>query len=45
MLGRETNQSIMMLNETLPAGIASLFHLHHESDEVASDYSPANSLL
>ena len=36
MLGRKTNQSIMMLNETPPAGIASLLYLHHESDEVAS---------
>ena len=25
----------MMFEETLPAGTASLFHLHHDSDEVA----------
>jgi len=35
LLGRETNESIMMFEETLPAGTASLFHLHHCSDEVA----------
>ena len=35
LLGRETNESIMMFEETLPAGTASLFHLHHDSDEVA----------
>jgi quercetin dioxygenase-like cupin family protein len=35
LLGRETNQSIMMFEETLPAGTASLFHLHRDSDEVA----------
>ena len=28
LLGRETNESIMMFEETLPAGTASLFHLH-----------------
>ena len=33
--GRETNESIMMFEETLPAGTASLHHLHHDSDEVA----------
>ena len=35
LLGRETNESIMMFEETLPAGTASLFHLHCDSDEVA----------
>ena len=35
LLGHETDQSIMMFEETLPAGTASLFHLHRDSDEVA----------
>jgi quercetin dioxygenase-like cupin family protein len=35
LLGHETNESIMMFEETLPAGTASLLHLHHDSDEVA----------
>jgi quercetin dioxygenase-like cupin family protein len=35
LLGRETNESIMMFEETLPAGTTSLFHLHRDSDEVA----------
>ena len=35
LLGRETGESIMMFEETLPAGTASLYHLHHDSDEVA----------
>ena len=35
LLGRETNESIMMFEETLPAGAASLHHLHRDSDEVA----------
>jgi quercetin dioxygenase-like cupin family protein len=35
LLGHETNDSIMMFEETLPAGTSSLFHLHHDSDEVA----------
>ena len=35
LLGRETGESIMMFEETLPAGAASLYHLHHDSDEVA----------
>ena len=35
LLGRETNDSIMMFEETLPVGTASLFHLHRDSDEVA----------
>jgi quercetin dioxygenase-like cupin family protein len=35
LLGRETGESIMMFEETLPPGTASLYHLHHDSDEVA----------
>src|SRR5579872_6727396 len=35
LLGRETGESIMMFEETLPAGTTSLYHLHHDSDEVA----------
>src|SRR5215475_4169952 len=35
LLGRETNESIMMFEETLPAGTASTHHLHHDSDEIA----------
>src|SRR5258708_28438426 len=35
LVGRETNESIMMFEETLPAGTKSLFHLHRDSDEVA----------
>ena len=35
LLGHETNESIMMFEETVPAGGSSLFHLHHDSDEVA----------
>ena len=35
LLGHETNESIMMFEETLPAGTKSLFHLHRASDEVA----------
>src|SRR5215469_14579588 len=35
LLGRETGGSVMMFEETLPAGTASLHHLHHDSDEVA----------
>jgi len=31
----ETAESIMMFEETLPAGTTSLYHLHHDSDEVA----------
>ena len=33
--GGETGDSIMMFEETLPAGTKSVFHLHHDSDEVA----------
>ena len=35
LLGRETGESIMMFEETLPPGTASLHHLHRDSDEVA----------
>ena len=35
LLGRETNESIMMFEETQPAGTTSLFHLRRDSDEVA----------
>jgi quercetin dioxygenase-like cupin family protein len=35
LLGRETGESIMMFEETLPAGTPSLYHLHRDSDEVA----------
>ena len=35
LLGRETGESVMMFEETLPAGTASLYHLHRDSDEVA----------
>jgi len=35
LLGRETNESIMMFEEILPAGTTSLYHLHRDSDEVA----------
>jgi quercetin dioxygenase-like cupin family protein len=31
----ETADSIMMFEETLPTGTKSVFHLHHDSDEVA----------
>ena len=35
LLGGETGDSIMMFEETIPAGTKSTFHLHRESDEVA----------
>ena len=35
LLGDETNGSIMLFEETVPAGTKSLFHLHRDSDEVA----------
>jgi quercetin dioxygenase-like cupin family protein len=35
LLGHETNDSIMLFEETVPAGTRSWFHLHHDSDEVA----------
>src|SRR5712675_3264857 len=33
--GGETGDSIMMFEETVPAGTKSTFHLHHDSDEIA----------
>ena len=35
LLGHETNGSVMLFEETVPAGTKSLFHLHRDSDEVA----------
>ncbi len=35
LLGGETAGSIMMFEQTLPAGTRSTLHLHHDSDEVA----------
>jgi quercetin dioxygenase-like cupin family protein len=35
LLGRDTNESVMLFEETVPAGTKSLFHLHRDSDEVA----------
>lgn len=35
LLGHETSESIMMFEETIPAGTKSTLHLHHHSDEVA----------
>jgi quercetin dioxygenase-like cupin family protein len=35
LLGSDTGDSIMMFEETVPAGTKSTFHLHHGSDEVA----------
>jgi quercetin dioxygenase-like cupin family protein len=35
LLGNETNESIMLFEETVPVGTKSLFHLHRDSDEVA----------
>jgi quercetin dioxygenase-like cupin family protein len=35
LLGSETGESIMLFEETLPAGATSLHHLHFDSDEVA----------
>src|SRR5262249_45317606 len=35
LLGRDTNESIMLFEETVPAGTKSLFHLHRDSYEVA----------
>jgi len=35
LLGHQTGDSIMMFEETLPPGTASLHHLHLDSDEVA----------
>ena len=35
LLGRDTGESVMLFEETLPAGTSSLYHLHRDSDEVA----------
>ena len=35
LLGGATGDSVMLFEETVPAGIKSTFHLHHDSDEVA----------
>ena len=35
LFGWETNGSVMLFEETVPAGTKSWFHLHHDSDEVA----------
>ena len=35
LVGGETGGSIMMFEETIPAGTLSTYHLHHDSDEVA----------
>jgi quercetin dioxygenase-like cupin family protein len=35
LLGGATGDSVMLFEETVPAGTMSTFHLHHDSDEVA----------
>ncbi|MBV8399944.1 MAG: cupin domain-containing protein [Acetobacteraceae bacterium] len=35
LLGGDTGDSIMLFEETAPAGTETTFHLHHDSDEVA----------
>jgi quercetin dioxygenase-like cupin family protein len=35
LLNGETGESVMMFEETAPAGTETVFHLHHDSDEVA----------
>jgi quercetin dioxygenase-like cupin family protein len=35
LVGGQTAESVMMFEETTPPGTKSLFHLHHDSDEVA----------
>ena len=35
LLRAETGDSVMLFEETLPPGTTSLYHLHHDSDEVA----------
>jgi quercetin dioxygenase-like cupin family protein len=34
LLGGETGDSVMLFEETVPAGTKSTYHLHHDSDEV-----------
>src|SRR5438445_9420351 len=41
LVGHETNENIMLFEETVPVGTKSLFHLHRDSDEVASSAGPA----
>src|SRR6476661_7960008 len=35
LVGGETADSVMLFEETAPAGTETTFHLHHDSDEVA----------
>jgi quercetin dioxygenase-like cupin family protein len=35
LLGDATRGSVMLFEETIPAGTRSWFHLHHDSDEIA----------
>jgi quercetin dioxygenase-like cupin family protein len=35
LVGRETHDSVMMFEETVPEGIGSSHHMHYDSDEVA----------
>src|ERR1700745_738842 len=35
LLGGETGESVMMFEETAPAGTRTTYHRHHDSDEVA----------
>ena len=35
LVGGETGESVMMFEETAPAGTETTYHLHHDSDEVA----------
>jgi len=35
LVGGDTGDSVMMFEETAPAGTETTFHLHHDSDEVA----------
>src|SRR5260370_18650968 len=35
LLGRDTDDSIMLFEETAPAGTETTFHLHRDSDEAA----------
>ena len=41
LLGHETNESIMLFEETVPVGTKSLLHLHRDSDEVSRRPKPA----
>ena len=35
LVGRQTGESVMLFEQTVPAGTKSWHHLHHDSDEVA----------